>query len=40
MGGRPDTIGVRDFTRRIVEDSNWVTSLIPIRDGLVLGLKR
>jgi len=36
----PDTNGVREFTRAILRDSNWVTSLIPIRDGLALAYKK
>ncbi len=36
----PDTNGVREFTRNIIRDANWVASLIPIRDGLVIAYKK
>ena len=36
----PDTNGVREFTRNIIRDANWIASLIPIRDGLVLAYKK
>jgi len=35
-----DTNGIREFTKTITEDPNWVTSLIPIRDGLILAYKK
>lgn len=31
-----DTRGVREFTRRITTDPNWIASLVPIRDGLIV----
>jgi caffeoyl-CoA O-methyltransferase len=34
------TEGVREFTHRITTDQDWITSLVPIRDGLMLALKR
>jgi len=36
----PDTNGVREFTRDIIRDANWIASLIPIRDGLVMAYKK
>lgn len=36
----PATEGVREFTRRITSSPNWIVSLIPIRDGLILGYKK
>lgn len=34
-----DTEGVRDFTRLITSSPNWITSLVPIRDGMIVALK-
>lgn len=33
------TLGVREFTRRITTSPNWITSLVPIRDGLIVAYK-
>lgn len=35
----PDTEGVREFTRLITTSPNWITSLVPIRDGMIVALK-
>jgi predicted O-methyltransferase YrrM len=35
----PATEGVREFTRRITADENWIVSLVPIRDGLIVARK-
>jgi len=35
----PDTAGVREFTRLITTSPNWITSLVPIRDGMIVALK-
>lgn len=35
-----DTVGVREFTRLITTDNGWVTSVVPIRDGLLLARRR
>lgn len=32
----PATEGVREFTRRITTDPDWIVSLVPIRDGLIV----
>ena len=34
------TEGVRDFTQEITSDSDWIVTLIPIRDGLIVALKK
>ena len=36
----PDTEGVREFTRRITGDPDWIVSLVPIRDGMIVAYKR
>jgi len=36
----PAVAGVREFTRLITADSNWIVSLVPIRDGLIVAQKR
>lgn len=35
-----DTEGVREFTRLITTDPNWISSLVPIRDGLLVAYKK
>jgi caffeoyl-CoA O-methyltransferase len=32
----PATEGIRAFTKMVAEDSAWISSLIPIRDGLLI----
>ena len=34
------TEGVRKFTEMITQDPDWIVSLLPIRDGLVVALKK
>jgi len=34
------TRGVREFTRRITTSPNWIVSLSPIRDGLIVAYKK
>jgi len=36
----PATQGVRELTRRITSSPDWIVSLIPIRDGLILGTRK
>jgi caffeoyl-CoA O-methyltransferase len=36
----PATQGVRDFTSQITGNPAWITSLVPIRDGLIVAVKR
>lgn len=35
-----DTVGVRTFTRLVTEDPGWIASIVPIRDGLLVAVKR
>jgi predicted O-methyltransferase YrrM len=35
----PDTEGVREFTRRITTSPEWITSLVPIRDGVIVAYR-
>lgn len=35
----PATEGIRELTRRLASDAGWVTSLVPIRDGLLVSLR-
>ena len=35
-----DTEGIRELTRQVTADSQWVASIVPIRDGLLLAYKR
>ena len=35
-----DTRGVRELTRLITNDPDWITSIVPIRDGLMVAYKR
>lgn len=35
----PATQGVRELTRMLTEDTDWVTSVVPIRDGLLVAWK-
>lgn len=32
--------GVREFTRRISTDPGWIVALAPVRDGLIIALRR
>ena len=34
------TNGVRKFTRLITQDPDWIVSLLPIRDGMILAYKK
>lgn len=34
------TEGVRELTRRITGDSDWIVSLLPVRDGLIVAYKK
>jgi predicted O-methyltransferase YrrM len=35
----PDTEGVRAVTRRIMESSDWVGSIVPVRDGVLVAYR-
>ena len=34
------TEGIRDFTRRITRDADWIVTLSPVRDGLILAYRK
>lgn len=34
------TEGVREFTRQIVQSGNWIVSLVPIRDGMIVATRK
>ena len=34
------TEGVREFTRRITQDPDWIVSLVPVRDGVIVAYKK
>jgi caffeoyl-CoA O-methyltransferase len=34
------TEGIREFTRRITTDPDWVATLVPLRDGLIVAYKK
>ena len=34
-----DTRGIREFTRRVQADPRWISSVIPIRDGLMVAYR-
>ncbi|MBI3943861.1 MAG: O-methyltransferase [Chloroflexi bacterium] len=36
----PNTEGVRELTRRITSSGEWIVSLAPIRDGLIVAYKK
>jgi len=36
----PSTVGVRDVTKLLTDSSQWVTTLAPIRDGLIVAMKK
>ena len=36
----PATEGVRAFTRRVTNDSDWIVSLAPVRDGMIVAYKK
>lgn len=36
----PSTQGVRAFTRMITQDPAWIATMVPLRDGLILGFKK
>ncbi|CAN5621098.1 O-methyltransferase [soil metagenome] len=36
----PSTAGVREFTRLITTDPSWIVTLAPIRDGLIMAIKK
>ncbi len=38
-GDDPDTSGVRELTRLLTTDPDWVSSIIPIRDGMLVAYR-
>ena len=34
------TVGVREFTRRVTSSQDWIVSLAPLRDGLIVAYKK
>lgn len=36
----PATLGVHEFTRQITTDPDWVVSLAPMRDGMIVAYKK
>lgn len=36
----PDTEGVRAVTRRIMESDDWIASILPIRDGVLVAYRK
>ena len=36
----PATEGVREFTRNITPDKDWIVSLAPVRDGMIIAYKK
>ena len=36
----PSTSGVREFTRLITQDPDWIVSVLPVRDGVIVGMKK
>jgi predicted O-methyltransferase YrrM len=36
----PATQGVRELTRRITADPDWIVSILPVHDGLMVALKK
>jgi predicted O-methyltransferase YrrM len=37
---RPNTEAIRVFTDMITNDEDWIVSLVPIRDGLIIAMKK
>ena len=35
----PDTEGVRGVTRRVMESDDWIASIVPIRDGVLVAYR-
>ncbi len=36
----PDTRGIREFTRLVTDDPDWVSSILPLRDGLMIAFRK
>lgn len=35
-----DTVGVREFTRQITQDPDWIVTVMPVRDGVIVAYKK
>ena len=36
----PDTEGVREVTRRVMQSDEWIASIVPIRDGVLVAYRK
>jgi predicted O-methyltransferase YrrM len=36
----PATLGVHEFTKQITQDNDWIVSLAPMRDGMIVAYKK
>ena len=36
----PTTLGVHEFTKQITQDPDWIVSLVPMRDGMIVAYKK
>lgn len=36
----PATLGVHEFTKQIIHDQDWIVSLAPMRDGMIVAYKK
>jgi predicted O-methyltransferase YrrM len=36
----PDTTAIREFTRLVMDDREWIASVVPIRDGVLVAYRR
>lgn len=36
----PATLGVHEFTKQITQDKDWIVSLAPMRDGMIVAYKK
>ncbi|MEN9562331.1 MAG: hypothetical protein RIR73_575 [Chloroflexota bacterium] len=36
----PTTLGVHEFTKQITQDPDWIVSLAPMRDGMIVAYKK
>ena len=36
----PATLGVQEFTKQITQDQDWIVSLTPMRDGMIVAYKK
>ena len=40
QGYHPDTIAIRGVVNGIREDERWISSLLPVGDGLLVAVRR